>query len=134
MVLEAIIVSIVAFFPPWTLVYRYDELRIERFAGYHPIWSSNAPTDSAALSRLLSRRVRCRPGPRHDEDRYNEARRSACRSNASYCSYLFVISGRIQAAAEAERRPTRQPESLNGTISKRDTAKVDVSLRSWLAL
>jgi hypothetical protein len=52
--LVAVVITIMALFPPWAFVYKYSDLRIERFAGYHPIWLSNAPTDSAALSRLLS--------------------------------------------------------------------------------
>ena len=50
----ALAIGIAALFPPWTFIYKYDELRIERFAGYHPIWLSNAPTDASALSKVLS--------------------------------------------------------------------------------
>lgn len=50
----ALAIGIAALFPPWKFVYRFEGLRIERFAGYHPIWLSNAPTDQAALSKILS--------------------------------------------------------------------------------
>jgi len=52
--LGALTVGIAALFPPWTFVYTYQDLRFQRFAGYHPIWRSNAPTDAAALSKILS--------------------------------------------------------------------------------
>ena len=52
--LGATAITAMSLFPPWTFVFKANDLRIERFAGYHPIWLSNAPTDSAALSRLLS--------------------------------------------------------------------------------
>jgi hypothetical protein len=50
----ALAIASVALFPPWKFVYKYEGLRIERFAGYHPIWMSNAPADATALSKILS--------------------------------------------------------------------------------
>jgi hypothetical protein len=54
LVLGAGVILMMALFPPWTFVYNYEQLRIERFAGYHAIWMSNSPTDSTTLSKLLS--------------------------------------------------------------------------------
>ena len=56
--LGTLAIAILALFPPWKFVYRFEGLRIERFAGYHPIWLSNAPTDQAALSKILSIEIR----------------------------------------------------------------------------
>jgi len=50
----ALAIALSALFPPWKFVFRDRDLRIERFAGYHPIWLSNAPTDQTALSKILS--------------------------------------------------------------------------------
>lgn len=53
----AIAVTALALFPPWSFVFQQRSVRMERFAGYYPIWHSNAPTDAAALSKLFSTTV-----------------------------------------------------------------------------
>lgn len=45
-----------ALFPPWVLVFEGPS-HTKRFAGYHPLWESNTPTDEAALAKLFSMEV-----------------------------------------------------------------------------
>lgn len=43
----AIVVSLMALFPPWLVIYQEGDIKIgPRFAGYHPIWQGGVPTDS----------------------------------------------------------------------------------------
>jgi hypothetical protein len=55
--LSATIVIAMVLFPPWIYTFQPDfeySVRVERFAGYNPIWKSNAPTDVAPLLQLFS--------------------------------------------------------------------------------
>jgi hypothetical protein len=59
-----LVVTTIVLFPPWVYVYHYDPVthpfrsfsdqRLERPAGYHTIWGSNVPSDTAALGQLFS--------------------------------------------------------------------------------
>ena len=51
--LGALAIAGMALFPPWLFVLQYPDLRIERFAGYYPIWRSNTPTDLRALNEMF---------------------------------------------------------------------------------
>ena len=52
--LGAVAIAAMALFPPWLFVHQYPEdPRIERFAGYHPIWRANNPTDLTALNDMF---------------------------------------------------------------------------------
>ncbi|HXQ34926.1 MAG TPA: hypothetical protein VN843_13010 [Anaerolineales bacterium] len=56
----AVVIAVMTIFPPWVFVLQRPELpRVERFAGYYPIWQSNTPTDQDALTRLFQ--VAARP-------------------------------------------------------------------------
>ena len=52
---SAIVFTLMAMFPPWYFAFQERTTKLgERFAGYHPIWQANTPTDSAALSEVFS--------------------------------------------------------------------------------
>ena len=52
--LGAVAIATMASYPPWLFVHQYPDLpRIERFAGYYPIWRSNNPTDLTALNDMF---------------------------------------------------------------------------------
>lgn len=40
--------------PPWVFVFQGGALKSERFAGYHPIWQANTPTDTGSLAEIFS--------------------------------------------------------------------------------
>jgi len=53
--LAALALAVMTLYPPWIFVFQPPgSPRIERFAGYYPIWQSNAPTDLAALKDLFN--------------------------------------------------------------------------------
>jgi hypothetical protein len=55
----AVVIAGMTLFPPWVFVFQHPErARVERFAGYYPIWRSNTPTDQGALASLFQVNVR----------------------------------------------------------------------------
>ena len=72
LVIACIVISVMALMPPWNYVYNYPgdnyirgsagmPYHAERYAGYHPIWRANTPTDQAQLGRLFSVSVPASP-------------------------------------------------------------------------
>lgn len=55
---SAIAIALMALFPPWYITFQIENTKLgQRFAGYHPIWQANTPTDSQLLSAWFSQSV-----------------------------------------------------------------------------
>lgn len=54
LMLGAIAIAIITLCPPWIFVFQGGALKSERFAGYHPIWQANTPTDASSLAEIFS--------------------------------------------------------------------------------
>src|SRR5262245_14108574 len=66
LIVAALAIGVMTLLPPWNFVYdfpgspnlrgyvREQPFKAERFAGYHPIWQDNTPTDETKIASIFS--------------------------------------------------------------------------------
>jgi len=82
----AMAITLMALFPPWYFTLESGSTKLgSRFAGYHPLWRANTPTNTTALSELFQYPVQ------YDELSYFSVRLDTTRLTIQMAATLIVM-------------------------------------------